>query len=240
MSRIAPGMSLLVVALLMLSFSTVHAADGWISFQGKDGPGKGKHVVLMAGDEEYRSEEGLPQLAKILATHHGFDCRVVFSVNPETGVIDPNLHNNTPGLEAVDNADLLIMLTRFRDLPDDQMKHIVEYVNKGKPLVGLRTATHGFEIKKGTYAKYTWTAKAPGWEGGFGRQVLGETWVNHHGQHGRQSTRAVVIPGMEQSPLLHGVEDVWGPTDVYTVKLPMQPEVKPLLLGAVLSGMKPT
>ncbi|HEY8750753.1 MAG TPA: ThuA domain-containing protein [Tepidisphaeraceae bacterium] len=238
MSRIAAGICLCVSFLMIIS--TARAADEWISFQGKDGPGKGKRVVLMAGDEEYRSEEGLPQLAKILSTHHGFDCRVVFSIEPTTGQIDPNLHSNTPGLEALDNADLLIILTRFRDLPDDQMKHVVDYVMKGKPVIGLRTATHAFEIKKGTYAKWTWTSKVPGWQGGFGKQVLGETWVNHWGSHKKQSTRAMVVPGMESTPLLRGVSDIWVTTDVYEAKLPVQESVKPLLLGAVLSGMKPT
>ena len=76
----------------------------------------------------------------------------------------------------------MIIFTRFRDLPDEQMKHIVDYLEAGKPIIGLRTATHAFNIPKPskTYAKYGWTT-ARSWEGGFGRQVLGETWVNHHG-----------------------------------------------------------
>jgi hypothetical protein len=237
MSRIAAGISL-CVALVMMTFSNVRA-DEWIDVKGKEGPGKGKHVVLMAGDEEYRSEESMPQMAKILA-NHGFDCRVVFSIDPKTGLINANLHNNTPGLEALDNADLLIMLTRFRDLPDDQMKHVVDYVMKGKPVIGLRTATHAFEIKSGTYKMYTHNSRVAGFQGGFGKQVLGETWVSHWGNHKHQSTRAIVVQGMESSPLLRGVGQIWVSTDVYEDKLPMQPSVQPLLLGAVLSGMKPT
>ena len=46
----------------------------WIVYQGNEGPGKGKHIVFVSGDEEYRSEEGLPMLAKILAERHGFKC----------------------------------------------------------------------------------------------------------------------------------------------------------------------
>src|SRR4051812_14783013 len=109
-------------ALLVSMLSTARGADTWLDFKGKDGPGKGKKIVLMAGDEEYRSEESLPQMAKILSQKHGFDCRVVFSIDPKTGLISPNLHNNTPGLEALDDADLFIILARFRDLPEDQMK----------------------------------------------------------------------------------------------------------------------
>jgi len=217
------------------------AADLWISFPGGDGPGKGKHVVLVSGDEEYRSEEGLPQLAKILSKHHGFRCTVVFAINAETGEIDPNQSSNIPGLEALDTADLMVIATRFRDLPDDQMKHIVDYFESGRPVIGMRTATHAFNIKPGkTYSKYTWTSTEKGYEKGFGKQVLGETWVNHHGAHGSQSTRGIIKKGQESHPILRGIKsgDVWGPTDVYGVNLPLGDDCQPLVLGQVVSGMK--
>jgi hypothetical protein len=51
-------------------------------FKGDTGPGKGKHVVLIAADDEYHSEEMLPQLANILSQRHGFTCDVLFSINP--------------------------------------------------------------------------------------------------------------------------------------------------------------
>ena len=89
------------------------------------------------------------------------------------------------------------MLTRFRDLPDSQMKHIVDYVEAGRPIVGLRTATHAFELKTSpTYRRYSWNSKE--WDGGFGRQVLGETWINHHGRHKVQSTRGIFAAGQEK------------------------------------------
>jgi type 1 glutamine amidotransferase len=234
---------LLLGALASLPATPVRAADPWIVYDGYDGPGKGKHVVLVSGDEEYRSEETLPQLAKILAKHHGFRCTVLFAIDPKDGTINPNQNNNIPGLEALKTADLMVLFTRFRDLPDEQMKHIVDYVESGRPVVGLRTATHAFNLKGSkTYARYTSNSREPGWEGGFGRQILGETWVNHHGQHGKQSTRGVIAPGMEEHPILRGIKDgdIWGPTDVYTVRLPLPGDSKPLVLGQVLEGMKPT
>lgn len=53
----------------------------WLTYPGGDGPGKGKHIVLIAAEQEYRSEQSMPMLAWILSTHHGFDCTVLFSVN---------------------------------------------------------------------------------------------------------------------------------------------------------------
>jgi hypothetical protein len=226
-------------ALIVLSVT----ADGaGLHFAGSAGPGHGKHVVLMAGDDEYHSEEMLPQLAKILAYRQGFDCVVLFSIDPKDGTIDPHERQNIPGLEALQSADLLILFTRFRDLPDDQMKTFVEYVNSGRPIIGIRTATHAFEIKPGaTYDRYSWDSHIPGWDGGFGRRVLGETWIAHHAQHGKQSTRALIVSGQEQNPILRGIKsgEIWVPTDVYQVRLPQPPTCSPLLLGEVLSGPHP-
>ena len=158
------------------------AADPWLSIPGTAGPGKGKTVVLISGDEEYRSEEALPQLAKILATRHGFDTVTLFAIEPATGEINPNNGKNIPGLEALAKADLVVMGLRFRALPPDQMKLIDEYLMKGKPVIGLRTSTHAFNIPKGRkFEKYTWTYGGKEYEQGFGRQVLGETWISHHG-----------------------------------------------------------
>src|SRR5207253_1167366 len=126
-----------LVALAVLSNAGARAADPWVIFDGYNGPGKGKHVVLVSGDEEYRSEEALPQLAKILARHHGFKCTVLFAIDPKDGTINPNQSSNIPGLEALKPADLLVIFTRFRDLPDEQMKHIVDYVESGRPIIGM-------------------------------------------------------------------------------------------------------
>src|ERR1700742_4161418 len=117
----------LLAAASLWSFTAARAADPWIVIEGQSGPGKGKHVVLVSGDEEYRSEEALPQLAKILAKHHGFKCTVLFAL-AEDGTIDPNRQDNIPGLEALRQADLMIIATRFRNLPDAQMKEVVDYV----------------------------------------------------------------------------------------------------------------
>ncbi len=216
------------------------SAVDWIVYGGTAGPGHGKHVVFLSGDEEYRSEEALPMLARILAARHGFKCTVLFAINPADHTIDPLTLTNIPGLEALDSADLCVMALRFRELPDAQMKHFVDYLDSGKPLLALRTSTHAFQFQRNRqspYAQYDWRSKE--WPGGFGRQVLGETWVSHHGEHGKESTRGVIEPANRNHPVLRGVEDIWAPTDVYTVShLPADATV--LVRGEVLSGMKPS
>jgi type 1 glutamine amidotransferase len=226
-------------ALLLIAGVIAQAGQPWVVYEGAKGPGNGKHIVLLSGDEEYRSEETLPALGKILAKHLGFKCTVLFPIDPKDGTINPNQNDNIPGLEALKSADLMILFTRFRNLPDEQMKFIVDYAESGKPIIGLRTATHAFDLGSKTYGKYSWNSKD--WDGGFGRQVLGETWVDHHGAHGSQSTRGLIVKGQEKNPVLRGIKDgdIWGPTDVYKVKIPLPGDCQPLVLGQVLEGMKP-
>jgi len=216
------------------------AQDPWVEYiGGADLPGAGHKVVLIAGDEEYRSEEALPMLGAILAKRHGFRCTVLFSTDPETGDIDPMDQVHTPGLHLLKDADLVILFTRFREWPDEDMGHFVEYVDSGRPIIGIRTATHAFKYDrdpKSPYARYTSFSKD--WPGGFGRQVLGETWVNHHGGHGSQSTRGVIDPESADHPILRGYTTAWGPTDVYGIRdLPL--DAKVLIRGQVLQGMSP-
>src|SRR5271170_3693412 len=229
---------LVLAAAMLLTEGSARADQSWVVYEGHDGPGKGKHIVFVTGDEEYRSEEGLPQLAKILAVRHGFRCTVLFAIDPKDGTINPNQSDNIPGLEALDSADLMVILTRFRRLPDGQMKHIVDYLDSGKPVVGMRTATHAFQFKGSpTYERYSWNSP----DGGFGRMVLGETWIKHHGQHGKQSTRGVLNPKQNAHPILTGIHngELWSTTDVYEVRLPLPGDTKPLVFGEVLSGMDP-
>ncbi len=212
-------------------------SEWWVEYPEGAGPGAGHHIVLLAGDEEYRSEEALPQLGKILSQHHGFRCTVLFSIDPESGFIDPENQTHIPGLEALSKADMMVLFWRFRELPDPAMKQFVDYVESGRPILGLRTATHAFAYSRNPespYASYRFNSET--WPGGFGQQVLGDTWIRHHGHHGSQSTRGLVDPSAVDHPILRGVEDVWGPTDVYGIDHLLE-EDQILLRGQVLDGM---
>lgn len=233
----------LFFALFFVVFTTAGFAQGkqWLEYPGGKGPGQGKHIVLISGDEEYRSEESLPMLAKLLSEKHGFKCTVLFSIDPQTGIVNPENQTNIPGLKSLEKADLVVMLMRFRELPDAEMNYFDTYLKSGKPIVALRTSTHAFSYsrnKQSPYAKYSYNGNTKGWEGGFGKRVLGETWVNHHGHHGKEGTRALVNGLLESHEVLRGVRDIWGETDVYTIsKLPSDAQV--LLFGQTTLGMTP-
>lgn len=227
----------LALVAAVLFAAPVLAADP-VVLPGKDGIGKGKHVVLISGDQEYRSKEAIPQLAKILAERHGFKCTVLFTLDKD-GNIDPNVPN-IPGLEALKDADLAVVFTRLLKMPDDQMQHIHDYIESGKPIVGLRTSTHAFDNGgKSKFAKYGNGSNVKGWEGGFGRVVLGEKWVAHHGNHGKEGTRGIFAPGQEKNPILRGIEpgSIFGTTDVYTANPPKESTI--VVLGEVTETLQP-
>lgn len=233
----------LACLLMFWNVQCTEAQQGkqWITYEGNEGPGQGKHIVLVSGDEEYRSEEALPMLAQILSKHHGFKCTVLFAIDPQTGEIDPENQTNIPGLEQLQSADLMVLFTRFRELPDEQMKYFDEYTKSGKPVVALRTSTHAFQYKRNMdspYAKYSFNSKVKGWEEGYGRQVLGETWVAHHGAHGKEGTRGLINGLHEDHPILQSVQDIWGATDVYTIR-DLTEDTQVLVFGQSTHGMTP-
>src|SRR5690606_11295592 len=178
--RSTAGLAALLTVLIFNLQPVCAQEDGpWLHFQPPAGQSNGKYIVLVSGDEAYRSEESLPMLAKILSSRHGFRTTVLFSINPVTGFIDPDYHQNIPGTHFLADADLMLIATRFRELPDEQMAYIDEFINAGEPVLGSRTATHAFRYSRNPenkYAKYGFVSKEKGWEGGFGKRVLGETW----------------------------------------------------------------
>jgi hypothetical protein len=230
----------------------------WVVYNGKAGPGKGKHVVLISGDEEYRSEETLTQLGKLLAIHHGFRCTVLFPIDSDTGVINPYNLENIPGLEALKDADLMIVFIRFRNLPDQQMQYIDDYLKTGKPVLGMRTSTHAFKLPLGRkdWLHYDYRYNSPTnwvhydgrytgekreWARGFGGFILGDTWFYHYGHHNNQSTRGLIAAEARGLPITRGLSDgaIWGPTDVYAVRLPLPNDTIPIVMGQTINRKNP-
>jgi type 1 glutamine amidotransferase len=227
MKSMARSSPLFHLSVLLLLTPSVHSQDHthpvpanskWLTYEGGVGPGKGKHIVLVAADQEYRSEQSMPMVAGILSKHHGFDCTVLFGVNEE-GLVDPTMpvypkkgkeaefkSHNIPGLEHLESADLVIFFPRLLTLPMKQQQQIVEYLDSGKPIIGLRTANHGF--------RRPLPYKIDGRQVRFG-EMLGGSFRGHHGNWHRDSTRGDIVEAMKDHPILTGVKDIWGPSDVY-------------------------
>lgn len=194
--------TLRILLASLFGTAAMHATS--IVYEGGAGPGQGKHIVFLASDHEYRAEESCPALARILAKHHGFKCTVVFGVDAE-GFIEAG-SSRVSGLQALEKADLFVISARFLNLPDEEMAHVVSYLDRGGPVVGMRTSSHAFKIPAGSkYAKYDFKSKAAGYENGFGHQILGNTWVGHYGTNHKQGTRITTVPEQRGNVILTGV-----------------------------------
>jgi hypothetical protein len=204
-----------------------------LTFKGVDGPGRGHHVVLLSGDEEYRSEEAMPMLAKVLSRRLGFDTTVLFSVDPD-GTINPKATASLSRPEALDTADAIVMSLRFRHWPADTMARFERRLRAGVPIVALRTSTHAFAgfPDDSPYASWNYDR-----DGGFGRRVLGETWRTHWGRHKVEATRGLIEAGAADHPVLRGVTGIYGDTDVYEAYPPADAQV--LVRGLVLTSLDP-
>ena len=231
----------LLFCVAILAESAVEGADRWLELKGKEGLGKGQHIVFVTGEEYYRSEEGMSMFAKILSQHHGYDCTVLFSIDDETGYINPNRNKNIPGLKTLKSADLMVIFARFRELPDAEMQYIADYINGGKPVIGIRNATHAFRYSPASTSIYRdWDFRSQTWLGGFGQQILGDTWIAHFGKFQKEATRAYVNPSQRSHPVLRGVADtLFCHTDVNSVER-LTTDDTVLFHGQVLSGLEPT
>ena len=212
----------IVCCLLMLGCHATQAneahpvpeSDLWLTYKGGDGPGKGKHIVLLAAEQEYRAEQALPMLARTLSKHHGFDCTVIFLMNDQ-GLVDPTgespikeqgIYNNVPGMEHLAKADAFIWMSRFIKFNDEDSQYLYDYFDSGNPIIALRTANHGLRGGK----PYVVNGKNVS----LG-EMLGGAFMKHHGGWKREATSGFAVKENKDHPILIGVNDVWGTTDVY-------------------------
>ena len=207
--------------ILLATSASVLSAES-LTFEGTEGPGKGKHIVFLANDHEYRSEQSCPAVAKILAKHHGFKCTVLFGLN-EKGEIKPGA-GSVPGLEVLKEADLLFLFARFMNLPDEQVDPLVAYFERGGPVIGLRTSTHAFHKQAGKWAKLNYNYEGKDYLGGLGEQVLGNTWhkkrgQSHYGGNHREASRIIPTSGVKH-PVLTGVSQIHALSGAYASVLP--------------------
>jgi hypothetical protein len=232
-----------VVVLLAIWHPAFAAGEekAWLSYPSGDGLGSGKHVVFVTGEELYRSEESAPMLARLLNKRFGFQTTVLFSVSPKTKNIDPNNKDNIPGIDQVAKADFLVMMLRYRQFPEAGMRILAHHFKAGKPCLAWRTSTHAFAYtktrgQKSEFAEWDWQSTV--WPGGFGQQIVGDTWVRALGQLGQHGTRGAIESTQREHPILRGISQLWGPSPLYAVeKLPSTATL--LVRGEALVGIEP-
>jgi type 1 glutamine amidotransferase len=177
-------------------------------------------VVFLIGEDEYKTELTLPAFAKSDLEPAGLQVTIVHAAKD-----DPN---DFPGMvEALADADLVFVSVRRRTPPQDQLDALRAYLDRGKPLVGIRTACHAFALRPKD-------KPAPGraqWPD-FDPQVIGGHYVNHHGAGPKSAV--TVAPGASGHAVLRGVDaaKLEGNGSLYRVS-PLEPGTTPLLIGTI-------
>jgi len=170
-------------------------------------PAKPPTIVLVSGEFEYKSAATLPVLKTRLEAKLGAKC--VYLARPA----DPKAQT-IAGLEALDTADLAIIFIRRMTLPDEQLAQFKKFAASGKPIIGLRTASHAFE---------NWKE----WD----REVLGGNYQNHH--NNKLATTVRAAPEAREHPILKGVaKEFTSPGSLYR-NSPLPAGATVLLTGSV-------
>ena len=228
-----------IVAVCVFLVPAIGAAADRVVYEGDSGPGVGKHILFIASDHEYRGEETCPAIARIMAKRYGFKCTVLFG-QTEDGVIKPG-SSTVPGIETIDDADMVFLFLRFLHPDDAWMEKFEGYLKRGGPVLGLRTTTHAFNGLKGKYSHYNYNYRGEEFVGGFGRQVLGETWnpklgAGHYGRNHKFATAMNVVPDQKDHPVMRGVKAMHAAAGAYSAR-PM-PDSTILAKNQVLESME--
>ena len=178
---------------------------------------KRPRLVVVMGEQEYRTNETLP---KFVMEQLGKDYAFELVHANETD------RDDMPGLEALEHADAVLVSVRRRALPTKQLARIREFIESGKPVIGIRTASHAFALRNAEPGEghAVWPE--------FDREILGGNYTNHYGNGPRVE---ISIPaGAEDHPILDGVDvtKIQGFGSLYKVS-PLASSATPLLLGQI-------
>jgi type 1 glutamine amidotransferase len=221
--RNLPFLAVMAVFLCSCQPSTAPAAA-------PDDTDAAPHIVFVTGDEEYRSEESMPMLARMVERELGATTEVLFALD-SNGIVNPNVNDNIAGLEALEKADMMILFTRWRKLPDKQAKYILDFAESGKPMAGFRTTTHAFLYKDDSLRQHL--------NNDWPTAVFGQQWITHHGHFddGHDPLTSVALVPETQSPILNGVQPFDAYSWLYHVdggEWNINPKTKHLLRGTSL------
>ncbi len=148
------------------------------------------HVVMLIAEREYETDQTLPAFAK---KYLAGDYRTTFVF------ADSADSNRLVGIEAVNQADVLVVSVRRRTLAEDQLKLIRRYVADGKPVIGIRTASHAFCLRNQPTPQGR--AQWPEWD----QQVFGGNYTNHYGNQ-LKATVTVRRDAPTSKDLLRGID----------------------------------
>jgi uncharacterized protein len=168
----------------------------------------------------------MPMLARLAQRELNAKVTICYALD-SLGFIDPNRTDHIAGLEALETADLMVMFTRFRQLPEKERNHIAAYAESGRPMVGFRTSTHAFnyEDEALTYWNNEWPSK-----------VFGQQWITHHGHFDDGNIPVTEVTALDtNNAILNGFAPFEAYSWLYHVDggdWQLQGDAQPILQGA--------
>jgi type 1 glutamine amidotransferase len=167
-------------------------------------------VALLSASAEYKSDESLAAFQKFLETNFNAACTPIFGADKG---------DTLPGLEAIDSSDVMLLFARRVKLPPDQLDRVKKYFQAGKPVVGVRTASHAFQ---------NWIE--------FDKEVLGGNYQNHYGAG--PEMRVSIVEKAKEHPILAGVKPFTSHASLYK-NTGHATDVELLLTGATAEHTEP-
>ena len=174
------------------------------------------HIAFLIGEDEYKTEITLPEFAKKQLEPRGVRCTFVFA--------DAKDKNSFPGIDKLKDADLVVLSVRRRVPPTDQLAVVREYLESGKPLVGIRTASHAFSLHE----------KPDGWPG-FDKEVLGGDYRMHYDNAPDKGPATVmsIVEGASKNPILTGIPAEFSSKSHLYKNKALAKDATPLLRGRI-------
>jgi type 1 glutamine amidotransferase len=164
-------------------------------------------LLLISGSGEYKSDEFFAELAPQLEANYNVKCSIYDGRDGKQGY---------PGLSALDDADVMVVFCKRWQLPDEARARAQKWCQQGKPVVGLRTASHAFQ---------TWLE--------FDKKIMGGDYSGHYGWE--DGIEVSIADGGRDHPILKGVGP-WTRRGKLYRNPNLQPDVTLLLIAKSPSG----
>jgi type 1 glutamine amidotransferase len=197
--------------------------EGALAEQPDAKSGAENRVVVMIGEDEYQTWETLPVFVEQELTPRGYAVRVIHQ--------DPTDKHNFPGLiEALQDADLLVVSVRRRSPPREQLAAVRRHLEAGKALIGIRTASHAFAVRGADQEELARHPERAEWTE-FDREVFGGNYSGHHGTG--PMTLVLPAPDTNEHPIRLGLAVGWTSVASLYRTGPLAPDAQTLLIGSI-------
>lgn len=199
-------------------------------------------IAFLTAEGEYKANQRLPEFGHQLLLKEGFNCEYATGLPLMEGAGRHNLEN----MQILNDAALAVIFIRRIALEPEKMSLLKNFVASGKPVLGIRTASHAFDAKGnvpreggGVSAS---TEKVSGfleqWPE-FDKEILGGNYQGHHG-HLEEPTVIQIVPGMESHPILKGMPaNGFGSKNWLYKNSPLSSPNAQVLLTGTISNEKP-